>query len=276
MLQNRRVIVTGGGGSIGSELVRQLAPFNEVFVLDNNETACFDLIEELKQKGFDVSGIVGDICDKETVKQVFEKFHPEIVFHAAARKHVTPMEWTPMEAVNVNIIGTNNLLQESGGVERFVFISTDKVVNANSIMGCTKKVAEVMVRNAGGVSVRFGNVLGSRGSVIPLWQAQIDRGEPITITDERCERFFMTIQQACELVIKATEIGNDGDTIILDMGKPIKIIDLAKRIIEESKKDIPIKTIGLRPGETLNEQLMTQEESLRAIKKDTFWIIPNL
>ena len=192
MVTNKRILIPGGGGSIGSELVRQLVKHNTVFILDNNETATFDLIEELKLKNYSISGRVGDVRDKETVEDVFNEFKPEYVFVCSAYKHVTPMEWNPIEAVNVNILGTFNLLKYSKkySVEKFVFISTDKVVNANSVMGATKRIGELMVKNAGYISVRFGNVLGSRGSVIPLWQQQIDNNEPVTVTDKKMERYF--------------------------------------------------------------------------------------
>lgn len=273
-LKNKRILCTGGAGSIGSELVRQLAVDNKVFILDIDETKTFDLAEELTQDGHWVHYRVGDIRNKETVKDVFSDFKPEIVFHAAAYKHVTPNELYPEEAIYTNIIGLLNVLKAAKNLEcvkKFVFISSDKAVNANSVMGATKRVGEIMVKNAGFTVVRFGNVLGSRGSVIPLWQNQIDRGKPITVTDKRMERYFMTIQQACELVIKACEQGEGGEIIILDMGKPINILELAKKII--TGRDIPIKMIGIRKGETLSEALMSEEEEKIAVKKDNFFII---
>jgi len=276
MVKNKRILVVGGGGSIGSELVRQLCIKNKIFILDNNETATFDLAEELTIKGYWVNYRVGDIRNKGTVADVFSDFKPQMVFHAAAYKHVTPMEVYPEEAVETNIIGTLNVLKESKRwecLEKFVFISTDKAIHSNSVMGATKKVGEIMVKNGGGIVVRFGNVLGSRGSVIPLWQAQIDRGEPLTVTDLDMERYFMTIPEAVELVIEAAEQGKGGEIFIMDMGKPIKIIDLAKRIIKETQYSKGIKMIGIRPGETLTEKLMTSEEEKVAIKKGKFWII---
>lgn len=266
----------GGAGSIGSELVRQLAPHNTVFILDINETAFFDLYEELRLKGYDVSGRVGNIKSHSTVEDVISEFKPDMVINSAAYKHVAPMEKTPLEAIHSNIIGTHNLLKYSRkyGVEKFVNISTDKVVHANSIMGATKKVAEIMVRNAGGVSVRFGNVLGSRGSVIPFWQGQLDRNEPLTITDERMMRYFMTIPEACSLVIKAAEIGEPGQVLIMDMGELKSVYELALEILKKSgKENLGIRNIGIRPGETLEERLMTDEEQARAKKIDNFWII---
>lgn len=278
MLRNKRILITGGGGSIGSELVRQLCKHNKIFILDFNETATFDLTEELKLKGHWVYCRVGDIRNKETVDDVFSDFKPEIIFHAAAYKHVTPMQNYPEEAVQTNIIGTLNLIRAAKRwecVKKFVFISTDKSIHSNSIMGATKRVGEIMVKNQGKgfIVVRFGNVLGSRGSVIPLWQNSINKGEPLNVTDERMERYFMTIPQACELVVEASEIGKGGEIIILDMGKPVNVLEVAKRVLEESGSNVGIKMIGIRPGETLNEKLMTEEEEKIAIKKGKFYII---
>lgn len=278
MIKGHRILITGGGGSIGSELVRQLCKNNKIFILDFNETATFDLTEELKLKGHWVYCRIGDIRNKETVDDVFSDFKPQIIYHAAAYKHVSPMQDYPEEAVQTNIIGTLNLIKAAKKwecVEKFIFISTDKAIHSNSIMGATKRVSEIMVKNQGKgfIVVRFGNVLGSRGSVIPLWQASIDRGEPLNITDERMERYFMTMSQACELVVEATEIGKGGEIIILDMGKPVNVLEIAKKILKESKSEVGIKMIGIRPGETLNEKLMTEEEEKVAIKKDKFWII---
>lgn len=269
-----RILVTGSAGSIGSELVRQLAFENRIYCLDNNDTVNFDLIEELKLKGCEIEGRVGDIRDKETIDKIFSSFKPQMVYHAAALKVVTSAEWTPMEYVNTNISGTNNLIEacQKYGVKKLVNISTDKVIHGTSVMGATKRVAELMVKNAGHVSVRFGNVMGSRGSVLPLWQSQWDKGEPLTVTDERMERYMMTIPQAVSLVIEAGRKGRAGEIWILDMGKPIKILDLAKNIIENTGKG-SIKMIGIRPGEMLSERLMTDEEEKRATKKDNFYVL---
>ena len=200
---------------------------------------------------------------------------PTYIFHAAALKHVTPSEWYPMEYVKTNILGTQNVINfaKSFGCVFFVNISTDKVVNAESIMGITKKVAEKMVKNAGYISVRFGNVMGSRGSVLPIWQKQVEQGKPITVTDERMERYMMTIPQACELVIQAATYDNFGKVLVLDMGKHVNILQLAKEIIQKSGRDIEIKTIGMRKGETLSEKLMTEEEEKSAKKEDNYWIL---
>lgn len=277
MIKDKNILITGGAGSIGSELVRQLAPDNRIFVLDFNETAFFDLVTELRAKKYKVSGRVGDIRNKETLTDVFSDFRPDIVFHAAAYKHVTPMEMYPREAVETNIIGTLNLVEHAKRYEtkKFIFISTDKAVQNTCTMGATKRVAEVIVRNQGKgfTSVRFGNVLGSRGSVVPIWQKQIDEGRNITVTDASMTRYMMSIEEACQLVIKASEVGVGGEIIILDMGQKIKVLDLAKEIIAKSRKDVGIDFIGIRPGEEMTEKLMSEEEEKSAIKKGKFFII---
>lgn len=276
MIKNKRILVTGGAGSIGSELVRQLAPNNKIFILDQNETGTFDLREELKQEGYWVHSRTGDVRDKDVVSDVFEDFKPQLVFHAAALKHVTPNEEYPEEAIRTNILGTLNVLQEAKRwecLEKFVFISTDKVINAHSIMGATKRVGEILVRNQGKgfLAVRFGNVMGSRGSVIPLWQNQINRGKPLTVTDPNMERYMMSIPEAVRLVIEAGEKGQGGEVMILDMGKPINILDLASQIVKGTNTGI--KMIGTRKGETLDEKLMTLEEEAIAVKEGNFYVI---
>lgn len=277
MIENKKILITGGAGSIGSELVRQLAKTNKIFILDFNETALFDLITEEKAKGHWVYGRIGNVRDEKTVNDVFSDFKPDIVFHAAAYKHVTPMEMYPREAVETNILGTLNVIEHAKKyeVKKFVFVSTDKAVQSTSIMGASKRVSEIITRNQGNgyIVVRFGNVLGSRGSVIPIWQKQIDKGEKITITDPQMERYMMTIEEACTLVIEAAEVGEGGEIMILDMGNKIKILDLAKKIIAESRKDIGIDVIGIRPGEELTEKLMFDEEEKKAIKNGKFFII---
>lgn len=274
MIKDKRILVTGGAGSIGSELVRQLAPNNKIFILDINESNTFLLREELREKGYWVFSRTGDIKNKDTLSDVFSDFKPQIVFHTAALKHVTPNEEYPREAVETNILGTLNLIEEAKKwecLEKFVFISTDKVVNANCNMGITKLCAEGLVRKAGEkfVAVRFGNVMNSRGSVLKIWERQVKNGEPITITDKRMERYMMTISEACSLVIKAATSGDNGAVYILDMGPPRKIIDIK----EELYPGHPIKEIGLRKGETLSERLMTDEEQLKARKVDNFLVI---
>lgn len=277
-------MVTGGAGSIGSELVRQLCVHNKVFIIDQNETGTFDLREELKQDGYEVYSRTGDVRDKEVVHDVFSDFKPQYVFHAAALKHVTPCEEYPMEAIQTNIIGTYNVMAEAKTwecLEKFVFISTDKVVHGNSIMGATKRVGEIMIRNQGKgfVAVRFGNVMGSRGSVLPLWQNQMNRGKPLTVTDPRMTRYMMTIPEACELVIEASQQGKGGECFILDMGKQVNILDLANEILNKRPLGIdptmknPIKIIGMRPGETLDEKLMSEEEEKVVTKKGKFYVL---
>lgn len=278
MIKNKRILCVGGAGSIGSELVRQLAPKNKIFILDINETGTFDLREELRLKGFWVYSRTGDIRNQETIEDVFSDFKPQLIFHAAALKHVTPNDEYPEEAIQTNILGTNNLIKEAKNwecLEKFVFISTDKVVNAKCIMGITKLCAEGLVTRAGEqfVSVRFGNVMASRGSVLEIWQKQFNRGEPLTITDPGMERYMMSIPQACELVIEAAEKGKNGEIWVMDMGKRVRVLDLANKIIEMSGEEKDIKNIGIRPGEVLSEKLMTLEEEKRAIKINKFFII---
>lgn len=279
MLKDEYILVAGAAGSIGSELVKQLCVDNRVVMLDIDETRLFDLYEELKQDGREVEYRVGDIRDRATLEDLFRsRYKISIVFNAAAYKHVTPMEDYPMEAVQTNIIGNHNLMWATNnfsGAKKYVFISTDKAVNATSVMGASKRLGELMVKKqgAGFISVRFANVLGSRGSVIPIWQKQIDEGKSLTITHPDMERYFMTIEEAVELVIKAAEIGQGGEIFVLDMGKPVKIIDLAKEIIGKLGREVPIQEIGIRPGESMSEQLMFPEEQKIAVKQDNFYVI---
>ncbi len=241
MLKGLKILITGAAGSIGSELARQLAKDNEVYGLDINETELFNLYEELKFTT-PIKTRVGDIRNKETIEDIFTNGVPNLIIHAAAYKHVSPMELDPIEAVNTNIIGTNNLVRMAKKrSSKLVNISTDKVVNGESIMGLTKKITERIVQNAGYVSVRFGNVLGSRGSVIPIWQKQIDQNQALTVTDPSMKRYFMTIEEACKLVIEACEVGEPGQKIVLDMGKQHNILELAKSILKKSGKDLEIK-----------------------------------
>jgi len=268
----KRCLITGTG-SIGSELARQLAPDHKLFLIDIDETKTYQLREQLRAKGHWVHSRTGDIRNKETLRDVFEDFKPQIVFHTAALKNVTPSEEYPQEAIDTNIQGTANLIAEAKRwecLEKFIFISTDKVVNAKCIMGMTKKCAEGLVTRAGKqfVAVRFGNVLASSGSVLEIWERQVKNGDPITITDPKMERYMMTIPDACRLVIKAQE-GSNGQIYILDMGKPVNIMDFK----EKYYPDYPIKIIGIRIGETLDEKLMTKEEERVAIHKDKYFII---
>lgn len=276
--------MAGGAGSIGSELVKQLAPKNKVYVLDQNESALFDLTDSLKGK--QVWGRVGDIRDYKTVRDVFEDFKPQIIFNCAAYKHVPLMEYTPLEAINTNVIGHYNLVHVAKTwecVEKFVFISTDKAVNSRSVMGATKRLSEIITLNQGKgyIVVRFGNVLNSRGSLLTIWQRQIDAGQKLTVTDERMERYMMTIPEAVKLIVEAAEQGKGGETFVLDMGKKVNIKQLALEILNKSERgaltplglEEKIEMIGLRPGETLSEELMSEEEKARATESGNYWII---
>lgn len=266
----KKVLITGVAGSIGFELARQLKDEYTVYGVDINESGVHDIRQELG-----IAARVGDIRDKQTMNDVFSDFRPHIVYHAAAYKHVPLMEELPEEAVQTNIVGTSNVLRYSKiyPVEKFVYISSDKAVAPKTIMGGTKMLGELMTRNSGKgyVAVRFGNVLGSRGSLISIWQGQINRGEAITVTDNRAERYFMTIEDAVELVIEAGKIGKGGETICLDMGKKVNVLSLAKKIVRGT--DTKIKEIGLRPGEQLTENLMLKEEEERAERRGKFYII---
>lgn len=275
-LNNKKVLVTGAAGSIGSGIVRQLALYQplKIILLDQAESQLYELEQELKQSKpdliFDI--VIGDVSNAIRMNRLYEFYKPEIVFHAAAYKHVPLMEDNPSEAVYTNILGTKNLVDLSlkHNVEKFVLISTDKAVNPTNVMGASKRIAEIYAQNSSNnqtkfITTRFGNVLGSNGSVIPLFKRQIEQGGPITITDKRVTRFFMTIPEACQLVLEAGAMGNGGEIFVFDMGEPIKIIDLAKKMIKlsglEEGKDIEIKVTGLRPGEKLYEELLSKEEN---------------
>lgn len=274
-MTGKRILITGAAGSIGSELVRQLHKDNSVYCLDFNESGLADLMEELG-----VKGRVGDIRNEITVRDVFSDFKPQMVFHAAAYKHVSAMELVPREAVETNIIGTLNVIEYAKRwecVEKFVFISTDKAVQSTSVMGATKRVGEIITRNQGKgfIVVRFGNVLGSRGSVIPIWQRQINQNKALTVTDEKMTRYMMTIQDACALVIEAATKGEGGEIMCLDMGKKVNVLDLAQKILMESGKNPNenIKLIGVRKGEQLTEELMSLEEERIATKDGNYFVI---
>ena len=271
MIKNKRILCVGGAGSIGSELVRQLVKKNKVFVVDQNESGFFEIQQETG-----CFGRVGDIRDKGVVFDVFSDFKPQIVINCAALKHVPYSQRYPDEYVKTNIIGNLNLIEEAKKwecLEKFIFISTDKAVSTNSVMGATKRCAELMTVNMGKrfVAVRFGNVIGSRGSLYTIWDKQIKKGEMMTVTDKRMERYFMTIKEACELVIEASKENNG--ILVLDMGKPKKIIDLAREYAKKNNYNPFIKIIGIRDGETLTEELMFEEEKKRAIKKGRYYKI---
>ena len=276
-LQQKIILITGAAGSIGSGIAEQIALFNPklLILLDQAESPLFDLqftlINNFPELKFEL--VIGDVCNEIRMQNLFKTFNPQLVFHAAAYKHVPMMEMNPSEAVATNILGTKIIadLSDSFKVEKFVMISTDKAVNPTNVMGASKRIAEMYVENKNKASetnyitTRFGNVLGSNGSVIPLFQKQIEKGGPITITDERITRYFMTISEACQLVLEAGAMGKGGEIFIFEMGESVKIIELAKKMITlsglELGRDIDIKIIGLRPGEKLYEELLANEEN---------------
>ena len=271
-----KILITGAAGSIGGELYRQLAPYNTVFAFDIDETRLFDLHEEHRQKGYDVDYMIGDVVDRRAVDDVVYDFRPDVIYHVAALKHVTPHEKDARAAVQTNVIGTLNVVDAArrSKVNKFVFVSTDKAVNQHCVMGTTKRLGELIVRNAGYVAVRFGNVMGSRGSVFEIWERQFAKGEPLTITDKRMKRYVMTIPQACELLIEAKDVGKPGDLLILDMGEPVAILDIVAEFLKQKGVDYhPFKIIGARPGEALFESLMTKDEEKRVIKRGNFYVI---
>ena len=275
-IRDKVVLVTGAGGSIGSEICRQIMRVGpkQLLLLGHGENSIYLINQELKNiyKDGPIIPIIADIRDKQQLDQIFTQYNPQVVFHAAAHKHVPLMEIQPMAAVLNNIYGTRNVADVAGrhGVERFVMISTDKAVNPTSVMGATKRVAEKVIISMNDtydtkyITVRFGNVLGSRGSVIPLFKKQIEAGGPVTVTDPEMTRYFMTIPEASQLVLQAGAMGKGGEVFLLDMGEPVKIIDLARNMIRlsglEPDKDIHIKITGLRPDEEKYEELLTSEE----------------
>lgn len=280
-IKDKTILVTGAAGSIGSEIVKQVARFSPrlIICLDQAETPLNDLDLELKKNYPDLNyiSIIGDIRNQSKIIQVFEKLRPQIIYHAAAYKHVPLMEKYPCEAIITNVLGTKILvdLAIDHAVEMFIMVSTDKAVNPTNIMGATKRIAEIYVQscatdteknksNTKFVTTRFGNVLGSNGSVIPLFRKQIEKGGPITVTDREITRYFMTIPEACRLVLEASVIGQSGYIYVFDMGEPVKIYDLARRMIELAglvpDKDIAIEVSGLRPGEKLFEELLNDSE----------------
>ena len=279
-LHGKRVLVTGAGGSIGSELCRQIARAQpeRLLCLGRGENSIFDITNELREKYPELAqeAIIANVQDADRLRGIFEQWRPQIVFHAAAHKHVPLMEEQPIEAVRNNVFGTQNVAEMADrfGVEAFVLISTDKAVNPTSVMGTTKRVAELVIQRLAEDSstrysaVRFGNVLGSRGSVIPTFRRQIAAGGPVTVTDPAMKRYFMTIPEAVQLVLQTSVMARGGEVFVLDMGEPVKILDLACDLIELSGlkpyTDIPIRFTGLRPGEKLFEELLTAEEGTTA------------
>jgi len=276
-LSDKVILVTGAAGSIGSEIVRQVLRFKpkKIILLDQAESPLYEMEMELfdkyKKQSYEI--VMGDIRNKERMENVFNTFHPQIVFHAAAYKHVPMMENNPSESIFTNVSGTKNLadLSDQYKVEKFVMVSTDKAVNPTNVMGASKRIAEIYTQslskksNTKFITTRFGNVLGSNGSVIPRFRQQIENGGPITITHPDITRFFMTIPEACQLVLEAGAMGNGGEIFIFDMGESVKIVDLAKKMIKLSgltlDKDISITYTGLRPGEKLYEELLADHEN---------------
>lgn len=275
-VQGKTVMVTGAGGSIGSEICRQISNFNpsRLLLLGHGENSIYTIDMELRRKvpkTTEIIPIIADVQDRERIFQVVNQFRPDMIYHAAAHKHVPLMEANPLEAVKNNVFGTKNIAEAADkyGVDSFVMISTDKAVNPPNIMGATKRFAEMIVQNLAINSkttfsaVRFGNVLGSRGSVVPLFKEQIAKGDPITITDPEMTRYFMTIPEASRLVIQAGLLASGGEVFVLDMGEPVKIVDLARNLIKLSgyeENEIKIQFTGMRPGEKLYEELLDASE----------------
>jgi len=281
-LKGKKVLVTGAAGSIGSEIARQARISNPslLVLLDQDETGIFNISQQVPE----AIPVIADINDEEKIKKTLELFKPEIIFHAAAYKHVPLMESQPEEAVKNNIFGTKSLAETAlaSGCQKFVFISTDKAVNPKSVMGASKRIGEMICQSLNGkgqtkfVSVRFGNVLGSRGSVIPVFQEQIKKGGPVEVTSDQMRRYFMTIPEAVGLVFQAAEMGLGGEVFVLDMGDPVKILDLANNLIRlsglEPDKDIPVVFTGARPGEKIFEEILSAEEGVTATQNKNIFI----
>lgn len=283
-VSGKSVMITGGGGSIGSELCRQVAALGAkaVVAYERHENSLYNIEMDFKRNlpNAPFYPVVGDINDRQRVEETIEAFRPDIIFHAAAHKHVPMMELNPREAIKNNVLGTRRvaLIAEKYGVGSFVFISTDKAVNPTSVMGATKRACELVVSALGAdsatkfITVRFGNVLGSSGSVVPLFREQIRRGGPVTVTHPDINRFLMMIPEAVQLVLQAASIGRGGEVFVLDMGEPIKIVDLARNLIMlsgfEPDKDIKIEYVGLRPGEKLYEELFDKAEEVASTTAD--------
>jgi len=293
-IEGKTIVITGGGGSIGSELARQVKRFNpnKIIIIDNYENNAYDLQMEferryrLKQVTYmpEIIVLIASVRDEQRMDEIFEQYKPDVVFHAAAHKHVPLMEVSPLEAIKNNTVGTYNVakLSDKHGVSKFVLISTDKAVNPTNIMGASKRAAEKVVMKLNEKSktdfaaVRFGNVLGSNGSVIPLFRKQIESGGPVTVTHPKIIRYFMTIPEACQLVIQAGAYAEGGELFILDMGEPVKILDLAVKLIRlsgfEPYKDIGIIFTGLRPGEKMYEELLLDKNNASKTPNDKIFV----
>lgn len=287
-IKGNTILVTGGGGSIGSELCRQIAKFlpKEIIILDIYENNAYDIQNKLIRefKDINIVTLIGSVRDKVRIEQIFKTYKPQIVFHAAAHKHVPLMEYSPSEAIKNNVGGTYNIAQYACkyDVKKFVLISTDKAVNPTNIMGATKRICEMIIQSINSksktefVAVRFGNVLGSNGSVVPLFKKQIEDGGPVTLTHKDITRYFMTIPEAAQLVLQAGAYARGGEIFVLDMGEPVKIYDLAYNLIKlsgfEPNVDIDIEITGLRPGEKLYEELLMSEEGLTETKHKKIFI----
>jgi FlaA1/EpsC-like NDP-sugar epimerase len=288
-LAGKTVLVTGAGGSIGSEICRQILKFNisKLILFGRGEHSIYEIHQELQNSSVKIERVLGDIINKKKLEKIFQKFKPDVVFHAAADKHVELMELNPDEAVLNNVIGTKNLIDtcDEFKVEKLICISTDKAANPQNVMGYSKRVVELYIQRKDTkytkvMAVRFGNVLGSRGSVIPLFKKQIEQRQDITITDPSVNRYFMTISEAAQLVVEVGAIGNNGEIFLLDMGKPIKIFDLAKDMIKlaglKLDVDMKIKFIGLKPGEKMTEDLTNEYEKLCKTINSKIYKLENL
>lgn len=286
LIWGKTVLVTGGGGSIGSELSRQIAQSSpkRLIILDIYENNAYDIEQELCRKygeGLDLKVVIASVRDRGRIDQIVRTMRPDIVIHAAAHKHVPLMEKSPAEAVKNNVFGTLNTASAAAryGVEKFILISTDKAVNPTSVMGATKRICEMIVQSMNSAPgntcfscVRFGNVLESNGSVIPLFKKQIADGGPVTVTHPDVIRYFMTISEAVQLVLVTGAMAEGGEIFILDMGEPVKIVDLATKMIATSGKSIDIEFVGLRPGEKLYEELLMNEEGIKTTENDKIYV----
>ena len=286
-IKNKTILITGGAGSIGSEIINQIIKFKlgRLIIIDKSETDLFNLKNKILSNHNEISFYVDDICDENFIKSIFNKFNPNVIFHSAAYKHVYMMEDNPSSAIKNNVRGTQVILENAilSKTEKVVIISSDKAVNPSNVMGASKRIAELLSykyikkqHKTKIITTRFGNVLGSNGSVIQIFEKQISQGNSITITDKNVTRYFMTIPEACSLVLEASTMGDNGEIFVFDMGKPIKIIDIALKLIRlkglRPYQDVQIEEIGLRPGEKLYEELLTDKEKLKTSYNKSIYI----